>query len=152
MPSGLSLEEKLMFYTNANTRVAILCNHQRGISNDHDQQMQRLHTKKAIEEESLALLRKVWGYLEITAFAACLDVVGGSDVPQLQCAKTKAAHRMSMEWSALGASMFVRMPHADASMVHRREKLVNAKSCRQWWSDSGSKINPRRKLARLRPK
>lgn len=140
MPSGLSLEEKLMFYTNANTRVAILCNHQRGISNDHDQQMQRLHSKKAIEEESLALLRKVWGYLcncRAPLLVWSLDVEGGSEVPQFQCAKQKLHTGMPMCWSALGASITMRMPHANAPMVHRQEKLVNAKSSRQWWSDSG---------------
>ena len=29
MPAGLDLEQRKLFYTEANTRVAILCNHQR---------------------------------------------------------------------------------------------------------------------------
>ena len=59
MPEGFSLEQQQMFYTDANTRVALLCNHQRAVGADHASSLAKMEAKKAIDEKSIELLAKV---------------------------------------------------------------------------------------------
>jgi DNA topoisomerase-1 len=58
MPGGLTLEEKKVFYTEANTRVALLCNHQRSVAADHGQKMAKLDEQKVIDETALSNMKK----------------------------------------------------------------------------------------------
>ena len=58
MPDGLDLEQKKVFYTEANTRVAILCNHQRTVAADHGSKMEKLEEKKKTDEQALEFMKK----------------------------------------------------------------------------------------------
>jgi DNA topoisomerase-1 len=57
MRKTLSLEQKQLFYTEANTRVAILCNHQRA-AGDHGDQIAKMEANIAIEEKAIQFLEK----------------------------------------------------------------------------------------------
>ncbi|KAH7288776.1 hypothetical protein KP509_31G042500 [Ceratopteris richardii] len=50
---GVTVQEKIVAYQNANKEVAILCNHQRSVSKSHGAQMERLEGKMAELEELL---------------------------------------------------------------------------------------------------
>jgi hypothetical protein len=58
MPAGLDLEQRKVFYTEANMRVAILCNHQRTKAANHDEKTEILKTKLEIDKEALGHLKK----------------------------------------------------------------------------------------------
>eukprot|EP01051_Picozoa_sp_SAG22_P008716 SAG22_NODE_683_length_7924_cov_13.017508_2_plen_254_part_00 len=53
---SLSFEQMQMFYTDANTRVAILCNHQRAVAGDHNTQLSKLQAKRDILEQEREFL------------------------------------------------------------------------------------------------
>lgn len=58
MPKGLDLEQRKVFYTDANTRVAKLCNHQRTKAANHDEKTEILKTKLEIDKTALGHLQK----------------------------------------------------------------------------------------------
>lgn len=58
MPAGLDLEQRKLFYTEANTRVAVLCNHQRTKAANHDEKTEILKTKLEIDKQALEHLKK----------------------------------------------------------------------------------------------
>ena len=55
---GGTLPEKKAAYDAANKEVAVLCNHQKGVSKAHDAQMEKLQDKKKAMDKELAALRK----------------------------------------------------------------------------------------------
>ncbi|WBW72411.1 DNA topoisomerase I [Schizosaccharomyces osmophilus] len=58
MPKSLSLADKVLFYNRANRTVAILCNHQRSVTKNHDVQMERYEERiKALQYQRLRLHR-----------------------------------------------------------------------------------------------
>lgn len=58
-PAGDStVPMKKAAYDAANKEVAVLCNHQKGVSKAHDAQMEKLQDKKKITEKEIAALRR----------------------------------------------------------------------------------------------
>ena len=58
-PAGDStVPMKKAAYDAANKEVAVLCNHQKGVSKAHDAQMEKLQEKKKITEKEIAALRR----------------------------------------------------------------------------------------------
>jgi len=52
-----SLDHKKFFYDRANTRVAILCNHQKSVSKTHGEQMEKLESRVKATKEKLVRLK-----------------------------------------------------------------------------------------------
>nr|CAA29559.1 topoisomerase I [Schizosaccharomyces pombe] len=64
MPKNLTLADKILFYNRANRTVAILCNHQRSVTKNHDVQMERFAERiKALQYQRMRL-RKMMLNLE----------------------------------------------------------------------------------------
>ncbi|EEB05534.2 DNA topoisomerase I [Schizosaccharomyces japonicus yFS275] len=58
LPPNLSLADKILFYNRANRTVAILCNHQRSVTKNHDIQMGRLEERlRGLKYQRLRLCR-----------------------------------------------------------------------------------------------
>lgn len=53
-----TVDQKKFFYDKANTRVAILCNHQKSVSKGHGEQMEKLENKMKEAKKKLARLKK----------------------------------------------------------------------------------------------
>merc|ERR1711971_1287091 len=51
-------DNKVYFYNQANTRVAVLCNHQKTVSKNFDEQMEKLEAKLLDKEENLKRLKR----------------------------------------------------------------------------------------------
>jgi DNA topoisomerase-1 len=58
MDPSLDLEQRKVFYTDANTRVAVLCNHQRAKAANHDEKMAIAKEKVEIDKQALDHLKK----------------------------------------------------------------------------------------------
>ena len=58
VPANLDLEQRKVFYTEANTRVAVLCNHQRAKAANHDEKMGQANEKLEIDKQALDHLKK----------------------------------------------------------------------------------------------
>jgi DNA topoisomerase I len=58
-PKASTLESKLLYYTNANRDVAILCNHQKTVSKSHDVMVEKMQRMIGEEEFLLKSLKKV---------------------------------------------------------------------------------------------
>lgn len=53
-----AVDEKTYFYNEANKRVAILCNHQKSVSKNHTEQMQKLEQKLEEKQQKMKDLKK----------------------------------------------------------------------------------------------